>query len=133
MMDEKKEVVMYTDGACEPNPGVGGYGVVLLSENRRREISGGFRFTTNNRMEIYAAIAGLEALKSPCRVTIYSDSQYLVSAMTEGWVEKWKSRDWWRTHKERAINADLWQRLSALCVSLEHHFARRGAACAPIC
>jgi ribonuclease HI len=122
MVDEKKEVVMYTDGACEPNPGAGGYGVVLLSENRRKEISGSFRRTTNNRMEIYAAIAGLEVLKYPCRVTIYSDSQYLVSAITEGWVEKWKSRNWWRTNKEQAINVDLWERLSALCETHEVNF-----------
>jgi ribonuclease HI len=121
-MDEKKEVVIYTDGACEPNPGAGGYGVVLLSENRRKEISGGFRRTTNNRMEIYAAIAGLEVLKYPCKVTIYSDSQYLVNAMTEGWVEKWKSRNWWRTNKEQAINVDLWERLSALCETHEVNF-----------
>jgi ribonuclease HI len=114
-VDEKKEVVIYTDGACEPNPGVGGYGVVLLSENRRKGISGGFRLTTNNRMEVYAAIKGLEILKFPCKVTIYSDSQYLVSAMTEGWVEKWKSRNWWRTSKQQAINVDLWEKLLALC------------------
>jgi ribonuclease HI len=122
MVDEKKEVVIYTDGACEPNPGAGGYGVVLLSENKRKEISGGFRLTTNNRMEIYAAIAGLEVLKYPCKVTIYSDSQYLVSAMTEGWVEKWKSRNWWRTNKEQAINVDLWEKLSALCETHEVNF-----------
>jgi ribonuclease HI len=115
MADEKKEVVIYTDGACEPNPGKGGYGVVLLTENKRQEISGGFRLTTNNRMEIYAAVAGLEVLKYPCKVTIYSDSQYLVSAMTEGWVEKWKSRNWWRTNKEQAGNVDLWEKLSSLC------------------
>jgi ribonuclease HI len=115
MVDEKKEVVIYTDGACEPNPGAGGYGIVLLSENRRKEISGGFQLTTNNRMEIYAAVKGLELLKFPCKVTIYSDSQYLVSAMTEGWVEKRESRNWWRTNKEQAINVDLWEKLSALC------------------
>jgi len=115
MAHEKKEVVIYTDGACEPNPGAGGYGVVLLFEKRRKEISGGFRLTTNNRMEIYAAIKGLELLKEPCKVTIYSDSQYLVSAMMEGWVEKWKNKNWWRTSKERVINIDLWEKLSVLC------------------
>jgi len=115
MADEKKEFVIYTDGACEPNPGTGGYGVVLLSENKRKEFSGGFRLTTNNRMEIFAAVVGLEDLKYPCKVTIYSDSQYLVSAMTEGWVEKWKSRNWWRTNKEQAVNVDLWEKLSTLC------------------
>jgi len=106
-MEEKKEIVIYTDGACEPNPGAGGYGAVLLFENRRKEISGGFRLTTNNRMEIYAAIKSLELLKQPCKVTLFSDSRYLVSAMMEGWVEKWKKRNWWRTNKERAVNVDL--------------------------
>ena len=122
MADEKKEIVIYTDGACEPNPGAGGYGVVLLFEKRRKEVSGGFRLTTNNRMEIYAAIKGLELLKESCKVTIYSDSQYLVSAMMEGWVEKWKKRNWWRTNKERAINIDLWEKLSALCETHEVYF-----------
>ena len=118
MADEKKEIIIYTDGACEPNPGAGGYAAVLLFEGRRKEISGGFRLTTNNRMEIFAAIKGLEVLKQPCRVTLYSDSQYLVSAMTEGWVEKWKNRNWWRTNKERAINVDLWEKLGRLLLQL---------------
>lgn len=122
MVDEKKEIVIYTDGACEPNPGAGGYGAVLLFENRRKEISGGFRLTTNNRMEIFAAIKSLEVLKQPCKVTLYSDSQYLVSAMMEGWVEKWKKRNWWRTNKERAINIDLWEKLSSLCETHEVNF-----------
>lgn len=115
MLDEKKEIVIYTDGACEPNPGAGGYGAVLLSEKRRKTISGGFRLTTNNRMEIYATIKSLELLKEPCKVTLYSDSQYLVSAMMKGWVERWKRRNWWRTNKERAVNIDLWERLLTLC------------------
>jgi ribonuclease HI len=115
MADAKKEIVIYTDGACEPNHGAGGYGVVLLFEKRRKEVSGGFRLTTNNRMEIYTAIKGLELLKEPCKLTIHSDSQYLVSAMMEGWVEKWKKKNWWRTNKERVINIDLWEKLSALC------------------
>jgi ribonuclease HI len=108
-------VEIYTDGGCEPNPGVGGYGVVLLHSMKRAEISGGFRKTTNNRMEIYAAIAGLESLKQPCKVTVYSDSQYLVKAMMEGWVTAWKRKDWWRTNKERPENVDLWKRLDPLC------------------
>ncbi len=122
MANENKEVVIFTDGACEPNPGPGGYGAVLLFENRRKEISGGFRLTTNNRMEILAAIKSLELLKHPCKVTLYSDSQYLVSAMMKGWVEKWKKRNWWRTNKEQAINVDLWERLSALCETHEVDF-----------
>ncbi len=79
-------VEIYTDGGCEPNPGPGGYGVVLVHPKKRAEVSGGFRLTTNNRMEIFAAIAGLELLKQPCKVTLYSDSQYLVKAMTDAWV-----------------------------------------------
>lgn len=120
---ERPQVLIYTDGGCEPNPGPGGYGAVLLHPKKRLEVSGGFRRTTNNRMEIYAAIKGLEMLKQPCRVTLYSDSQYLVKAMTEGWVTTWKKRDWWRTSKERAVNIDLWQKLLALCETHEVKFA----------
>src|SRR5437016_7403731 len=87
-------VEIYTDGGCEPNPGPGGYGVVLLHPKKRAEASGGFRLTTNNRMEMYAAIKGLEMLKQPCNVTLYSDSQYLVNAVMEGWAAKWKKNDW---------------------------------------
>jgi len=108
-------VDIYTDGGCEPNPGLGGYGVVMLHPKKRVEASGGFRKTTNNRMEIFAAIAGLEMLKQPCQVTLYSDSQYLVKAMMEGWVAAWKTKHWWRTKTERPENVDLWQRLDALC------------------
>ena len=108
-------VEIYTDGGCDPNPGKGGYGVVLLHPKKRAETSGGFRLTTNNRMEIYAAIAGLELLKQPCKVTLYSDSQYLVKAMMEGWVATWKKKGWWRTNTERPENVDLWQKLDGLC------------------
>lgn len=118
----KKEVVVYTDGACEPNPGVGGYGVVLIYGNIRKEVSGGFRLTTNNRMELYAAIRGLEMLKTPCKVMLYSDSQYLVRAMTEGWAIKWQKKNWWRTKNERAINIDLWEKLLPLCETHEVTF-----------
>jgi ribonuclease HI len=109
------QVEIYTDGGCEPNPGPGGYGVVLVHPRKRAEGSGGFRLTTNNRMEIFAAVAGLEMLKQPCKVTLYSDSQYLVKAMMEGWVAAWKQKSWWRTRTERPENVDLWQRLDALC------------------
>jgi ribonuclease HI len=107
-------VEIYTDGGCEPNPGPGGYGVVLLHPKKRAEISGGFRMTTNNRMEIFAAIAGLEILKQRCAVTLYSDSQYVVKAMMEGWVTAWKRKGWWRNKTERRENFDLWQRLDEL-------------------
>lgn len=110
-----KEVVIYTDGGCIGNPGLGGYGVVLCYNNHEKQLSGGFRLTTNNRMEIMAAIMGLEALKFPCSVTLYSDSRYLVDAMTNRWVHRWKANGWWRTKKERAINVDLWDKLLTLC------------------
>ena len=108
-------VEIYTDGGCEPNPGPGGYGVVLLHPKKRAETSGGFRKTTNNRMEIFAAIAGLEMLKQPCQVTLYSDSQYLVDAIMNGWAVKWKKNNWWLNNKERAKNIDLWEKLLPLC------------------
>ena len=116
------QVDIYTDGGCEPNPGPGGYAVVLVHPKKRSEIKGGFRLTTNNRMEIVAAIKGLELLKQPCRVTIFSDSRYLVDAMMDGWVKKWKSKGWWRTNKERPENVDLWQRLDALCETHQVEF-----------
>jgi len=86
-----KHVTLYTDGACSNNPGPGGYGVVLLYDSHRKELSKGYRKTTNNRMEILAAIAGLEALKEPCQVTLYSDSQYLVNAIEKGWAKRWQA------------------------------------------
>ena len=111
-------MTIYTDGACIGNPGPGGYGVVLLYQNRRKELFGGFRKTTNNRMEIMAAIVGLEFLKEKCRVMLYSDSAYLVKAMSEGWAQRWRANDWKRNKRERALNPDLWKRLLQLC---EHH------------
>jgi ribonuclease HI len=109
------KVEIYTDGGCIDNPGPGGYGVVLLHKNHRKELSGGFRRTTNNRMEILAAIKGLQALKGRCQVTIYSDSQYLVNAIEQGWARRWQSHGWWRNRKEKAINPDLWEQLLELC------------------
>ncbi len=115
MVENHKLVVIYTDGACEGNPGPGGYGVVIIFEGRRNELSGGFRQTTNNRMEIYAAIKGLEMLNEPCQIRLYSDSEYLVNAMTQGWVLRWKANHWKRNKREKALNVDLWERLLALC------------------
>ena len=116
--------MIYTDGACVGNPGPGGYGVVLVSEplNRRRELSRGFRMTTNNRMEMMAAIVGLEALRRPCQVTVYSDSKYLVDSMELGWVHKWKANGWMRTTKELRVNVDLWERLLDLCAQHDVSF-----------
>jgi ribonuclease HI len=114
-MPELKRVTIYTDGGCINNPGPGGYGVVLLSGKHRKEISGGFRRTTNNRMEIWAAIAGLQALKSPCDVTLYTDSQYLQKSIMLGWAKKWRANGWKRNAKERAMNSDLWEQLLNAC------------------
>jgi ribonuclease HI len=116
------EIEIYTDGACEPNPGPGGYGVVLVHPKKRAEASGGFRLTTNNRMEIFAVVAGLEMLKQPCKVILYSDSQYLVDAMTKGWVESWKRKQWWHSKTERVPNRDLWERLLGLCAKHQVEF-----------
>ena len=110
----QKTVSIYTDGACSGNPGPGGYGIVLLHGKHRKEISGAFRLTTNNRMEILAAIVALEALKEPCNVRLYSDSRYLVDAIEKGWVSRWKTNNWKRNKKESALNVDLWERLLPL-------------------
>ena len=111
---QRTKVTIYTDGACIGNPGPGGYGTVLLHGDQRKELSGGFSQTTNNRMEILAAIVGLEALKGSCDVVLYSDSQYLVNAIEKGWAKRWQSNGWMRNRKEPAINPDLWQRLLPL-------------------
>ncbi len=114
-MSERKEVRIYTDGACLGNPGPGGYGVVLLHDDKRRELSGGFRRTTNNRMEITAAIKGLEELRYPCKATIYTDSQYLANSIMLGWAKRWRANNWKRARNEMAVNPDLWARLLDLC------------------
>ncbi len=104
-------VVLHTDGACLGNPGPGGYAAILTTDTLRREIVGGFRRTTNNRMELAAVIAGLTALKRPCGVRIVSDSQYVIRAMSLGWVTRWNRNGWMRTRKEPVENADLWRRM----------------------
>ena len=110
---EMKEVELYTDGACRGNPGKGGYGAILVYGKYEKEISGGERETTNNRMELMAAIAGLSALKEPCRVKLYSDSKYLVDAYNQGWVYSWREAGWKRG-REELKNPDLWDRLFTL-------------------
>ncbi len=109
-----KEVLMYTDGACSGNPGPGGFGTILKYGKHEKEISGGEAITTNNRMELSAVIAGLKALKEPCKVSVYSDSKYIVDAVNLGWAEKWKKNGWKRSNKEPALNIDLWEKLLAL-------------------
>ena len=108
-----KQVDIYTDGACRGNPGRGGWGAVLVYGGREKEMSGGERETTNNRMELMAAIAGLEALKESCSVTLYSDSKYLVDAYLQDWVTQWHDKGW-RRGKDELKNPDLWEKLYAL-------------------
>jgi len=109
-----KHVDIFTDGACSGNPGKGGYGVILKYNGVERELSEGFVNTTNNRMEILAAVKGLEILKEPCNVTLYSDSKYLVDSVNQGWLIKWEKNNWYRTKTEKAKNVDLFKRLLAM-------------------
>lgn len=113
-MAEKTRVILYTDGACSGNPGPGGYGTILKAGHNRKELSGGFRKTTNNRMELLAVIEGLKALKRPCQVELYSDSKYVVDAINLGWAKRWQANHWKRNKKEKAQNIDLWQELLPL-------------------
>jgi len=106
-----KHVQIYTDGSCLGNPGKGGYGAVLIFGEYRKEISGGYVLTTNNRMELMACIKALEALKYPCGVTITSDSKYVVDGISKGWAKKWKKNNWKRSNKSQAENIDLWEKL----------------------
>ena len=116
-----RTVDIYTDGACSGNPGPGGYGVVMLHGSHRREVSAGFELTTNNRMEVLAAIIGLETLKEPCVVNLYSDSRYLVDAIEKGWVTRWQANGWMRNKTDAAVNVDLWERLLPM---LDRHQVR---------
>lgn len=116
-----KSVEIYTDGACRGNPGRGGYGAILVYGKYEKEISGGEEMTTNNRMELTAAIAGLSALKESCKVTLYSDSKYLVDAFNLGWVESWREHGWKRG-KDELKNTDLWEKLYSLTESHEVSF-----------
>jgi ribonuclease HI len=115
-------VTIYTDGACSGNPGPGGYGVVLLYGTLRKELSAGFQRTTNNRMELLATIVGLEALKKPCAVTLYTDSKYIVDAMKQGWAKRWRANGWKRNQKEKAKNPDLWERLLEIAAQHQVNF-----------
>ena len=116
-------VTIYTDGACTGNPGAGGYGAVIIDGDRREEISGGYKLTTNNRMEMMGAIAALKSLKDKSRVKLHSDSKYIVDAVVKGWAKKWQANGWKRNSKERAKNPDLWQELLDLCQIHDVEFA----------
>ena len=109
-----KQVEIFTDGACSGNPGPGGWGAVLRYGSAEKELSGGAADTTNNRMELSAVIAALSALKEPCKVTLTSDSKYVIDAVTKGWAKKWQANGWVKSDKKPALNADLWEKLLAL-------------------
>ena len=108
-----KQVEVYTDGACSGNPGPGGWGAILRYGGVEKELSGYNRETTNNRMELTAAIRGLEALKEPCRVKLYTDSQYLAKAINQGWLKSWKKNGWKKSDKKPVLNVELWKQLDS--------------------
>ncbi len=109
-----KKVEIFTDGACSGNPGPGGWGAVLRCGTAEKELSGGEKSTTNNRMELTAVISALSALKQPCIVTLCSDSKYVIDAVTKGWAKSWQKNNWIKSDKKPALNADLWEQLLAL-------------------
>lgn len=109
-----KKITMFTDGACKGNPGPGGFGTILRYNSTEKELSGGEASTTNNRMELTAVIVGLQALKEPCEVDIYTDSKYVCDAITKGWAISWKNNNWKKADKKLALNIDLWDTLLSL-------------------
>jgi ribonuclease HI len=113
---------IFTDGACEGNPGPGGYGAILIINGDRREISQGYRLTTNNRMEIMAVLEALKSLEEPSKVTIYTDSKYVADSIRQGWVDSWQEADWVRKGGKRVPNADLWRELIELARRHEVEF-----------
>jgi ribonuclease HI len=113
-----KKIEIFTDGACSGNPGPGGYGVILKYGGNIKELSRGFKLTTNNRMEMRALIAALQSLKEKCQLEIYSDSKYIVDAVNNGWAKRWRASGWMRNKKEKALNPDLW---GALLDLLDKH------------
>lgn len=118
MAQKLKYVEIFTDGACSGNPGPGGYGVILRCSGIEKELSGGEPATTNNRMELLGPITALRALKEPCKVTLYTDSQYVANGINKGWAQKWKANGWMRNKKDAALNPDLWD---ALLTELARH------------
>lgn len=112
-MTNLPHVTIYTDGACKGNPGPGGWGVVLQSGDKEKHLHGGEAMTTNNRMEMTAVIRALQALKSPCKINLYTDSNLIVQGMTE-WLDGWKAKAWKKSNKEPVLNADLWQEIDQL-------------------
>ena len=117
-----KTVTIYTDGACKGNPGPGGWAAVLKLGDVEKEISGGEPSTTNKRMELTAVISALQALKYPCVVELYSDSKYVIDALSKGWARNWKRKGWMRNAKEKALNPDLWEKLLNLVDIHDVHY-----------
>ena len=113
-MEFMKKIELYTDGACRGNPGNGGWGAILVYQGVEKELSGGEEVTTNNRMELMAAIAGMEALKEPCNITLTSDSKYLTDAINKGWLASWKKNGWRKADKSAVLNVELWQKIDEL-------------------
>lgn len=109
-----EKVIIYTDGACSGNPGPGGWGAILMYQGNKKEMSGGARQTTNNIMELTAALEALKQLKFPCEVELYSDSAYLVNAFNQKWIEGWKKKNWTNSSKEPVKNKEIWQELDKL-------------------
>ena len=121
-----KTVTLYTDGACSGNPGPGGWGAILSYNGVEKELSGGDANTTNNRMELLAVISGLEALKEPCRVELYSDSKYVIDGLSKGWAASWRKNGWRKADKKPALNPDLWEKLLNLVEKheLSYHWVK---------
>ena len=117
-----KRVTIYTDGACSGNPGPGGWGALLRYRQHVRELSGGEANTTNNRMELAAVIQALSILKEPCIVDLWSDSKYVIDALTKGWLDSWIKNGWRKADKKAVLNVDLWQRLLPLLEKHELHY-----------
>lgn len=116
------KIVMYTDGGALNNPGPGGYGVVIISGNDRKELTGGFRRTTNNRMELTACIEGLKSLEPSNPIILYTDSKYVVNGITKGWARRWRANGWLKSNKTSAENVDLWKQLLDVCETLDVEF-----------
>ena len=121
-----KTVTLYTDGACSGNPGPGGWGAILEFKGIEKELSGGEKETTNNRMELTAVIAGLSALKEPCIVELYSDSKYVIDGLSKGWAASWQKNGWKKADKKPALNPDLWEKLLELTTihKLNYHWVK---------
>ncbi len=115
MVKNLPKILMYTDGSSIGNPGPGGYGVVMIQGAHRKELSGGYRRTTNNRMELMAVIEGLKALKTPGEVAVMTDSKYVADGINQGWAQRWRANQWKKNKREKALNPDLWEQLLDLC------------------